>query len=680
MFKKNEAQELAVNTINGPVIVVSCPGSGKTTTLIRRIHNIIESGAAPESILMVTFSNSAADDMRARYAQMYGSNPGVRFMTIHSLCYNILRISAGYTRKDAVITGNDAFSFILDRIKNIPDISDPATTAREILEDISYMKNTDSNMLSFKPKSCEKKTFEYIYRVYEKEKLDLGKLDYDDMLVRCRALLRDNPDVLKKYRKMFRYIQCDEYQDTNKVQRDILYMLAGKSANICVVGDDDQSIYRFRGADSSIMMGFTDDFREKSPKKIMMSTNYRSAGKIVEMADSCIKFNRVRFEKKFISERGRNGENGSVEYKSGIKPQVQITDIVQRIRKAHEKGVPYKDMAILFRINRQAAMPVQALSAEKIPFNSTEKVKSLYDGWMFEDIRAYVYLSMGRNTEDNLIKIINRPNRYLKASAFVGVPFTTDGMLSAIDYLDREAGWRKTSAEKSLLKLMNCFGPGKITLDSSPEKLFRKLMDGPEGIGYDKYIKSTARFTQKDPQDLMDEFATLEADAMKFDSIGGWFAHAEKIKRIVSENNKKNDKEGVVISTMHKSKGLEWKYVFIISVNDGNIPSREAVTDSDLEEERRLLYVAMTRAKDNLVIYNTGPESPFMIQTMNALQLRSAPAVRKKLAGSPVRHRGYGDGVIKGYTRNKVIIIFDEVGEKQFKFPDAFVQGYLEYI
>ena len=260
------------------------------------------------------------------------------------------------------------------------------------------------------------------------------------------------------------------------------------------------------------------------------------------------------------------------------------------------------------------------------------------------------------------------------------MPFTTDGMLSAIDYLDREAGWRKTSAEKSLLKLMNCFGPGKITLDSSPEKLFRKLMDGPEGIGYDKYIKSTARFTQKDPQDLMDEFATLEADAMKFDSIGGWFAHAEKIKRIVSENNKKNDKEGVVISTMHKSKGLEWKYVFIISVNDGNIPSREAVTDSDLEEERRLLYVAMTRAKDNLVIYNTGPESPFMIQTMNALQLRSAPAVRKKLAGSPVRHRGYGDGVIKGYTRNKVIIIFDEVGEKQFKFPDAFVQGYLEYI
>ena len=134
-----------------------------------------------------------------------------------------------------------------------------------------------------------------------------------------------------------------------------------------MVGDDDQSIYRFRGADSSIMMGFTDDFREKSPKKIMMSTNYRSAGKIVEMADSCIKFNRVRFEKKFISERGRSGENGSVEYKSGIKPQVQITDIVQRIREAHEKGVPYKDMAILFRINRQAAMPVQALSEQRRP-------------------------------------------------------------------------------------------------------------------------------------------------------------------------------------------------------------------------------------------------------------------------------------------------------------------------
>ena len=674
----NRAQEEAIGAINGPVMVVSCPGSGKTTTLIRRIHNMISSGIRPSGILMVTFTKAAADDMRSRYISMYGENPGITFATIHSLCFHILKVDGGYDRKDVVYGENEKLGFILDRVQNFPEIGDAFEAAKDIADEISFIKNTDADIENYTPKSCEKKTFVHVYRAYEKEKFELGKIDFDDMLVRCRDLLTDRPDILAKWQRTFSHIQCDEYQDTNRIQMDILYMLAGDRANLCVVGDDDQSIYGFRGAESSIMLGFEEDFAGKAPKKIMMSTNYRSAQTIVDYADACIQFNRKRFRKEFISERGKSGEIGTVEYKKVTKQKTQFDDIINVIKDAHEKGVPYKEMAILFRKNSQASSAVQALSEAGIPFCSTESPKSVYDGWIFRDIKAYADLSMGKDEESNLLYVLNKPNRYLRSAMFKGAEFTADGMMKALSYLEGDPQWKRVQAEKNVLTMLNCFGRGKITRDTPSEKLFAKLK-GPGSVRYDRHISNFAKFRMRDQREVTEEFAALEEDAKKYGTVGAWFEHAERVRRIMRENSKKNDRNGVAVTTMHKSKGLEWKYVFVIGVNDGIVPIRDAVTETEMEEERRLLYVAMTRAKDNLYIYSTGEESLFMEQTKTAMDRKTKPKIKKRLAGAPVKHRLYGNGKVKGYTRDKILITFEDGKDRQFVFPDAVRDGIVEY-
>lgn len=679
IFKPNDAQEEAVNSIDGPVLVVSCPGSGKTTTLIRRINNLTRSGVPANKILMVTFSRAAALDMKKRYEQIYGENSGVAFFTIHALCLAILCVYGGYDRDNCLFHENDRNTLILEHIRNNPNIGDAFSTAREISSDISYMKNIDVPLSEFMPRSCDKKLFDEVYGIYEKEKDSQNKLDYDDMLLRCRDLLHRRPDILEKVRARFSHIQCDEYQDTNRVQWNILKMIAGPKPNICVVGDDDQSIYRFRGADSDIMLGFMEEMKDKNPKMIMMSENYRSAPEITEMADACIRFNRKRFSKDIISDRGKHGEKGLVEYKKGLSPQAQMQEVVRNIRAAHDAGIPYWEMAVLFRTNRQAEAPVQTLAAEDIPFNSTETVKTIYDSWMFEDIQSYVFLSMGMDTRDNLLRILNRPNRYLRGAVFSSIPYTYDEVISALKKSMRnEPEWKRSDTERKVKRLLRCFGPGRAGLNMSPKELFERLT-GNEGIGYDRYVRDTARFTKKDERDLLDSFALLRYEAEKFQTVKEWFEHADKIRRIARANNEKNNKEGVVIATMHRAKGLEWKVVFIINVNEGTIPSREAESPADIEEERRLLYVAMTRAKDRLYIYNTGAESQFMMQTENTLRVMHQPKIVKKLAGAGVLHRAYGKGKVRGYTGNTIIVVFDDGKERRFAFPDVFADKSLQY-
>ena len=680
-LKNNTAQETAIHTIHGPLIVVSCPGSGKTTTLVRRIHQMIEEGIEPSSILMVTFANAAARDMGEKYVKMYGSNPGITFATIHSLCFNILIRDGGYT-KDSIVTEREKQDYFFMRLKNMPNVSDPWNLTRDMITEMSKMKNTCACLAEYEPSCCEKKTFDWLVAQYDEENREAGKLDFDDMLIRCRDLFRSQPEVLSKWRSTFRYIQCDEYQDTNSVQRDILYMLAGDSANLCVVGDDDQAIYGFRGSDSSIMMRFAEDFQSHGAKTVMMSTNYRCAGNIVDLADACITHNKKRFPKDFISERGNSGEKGSALYKITKTGNGQMQDIVSAIRRLHDSGTEYRDMAILFRNNKQAVLPVQALSAQDIPFYSTERIRSIYDEWMFEDIRSYAELSMGRDVQKNMARVLNRPNRFLKTSAFRDASYDTQGMLSSIDYLkaDGVPEWRYVQAQKSIFDWMNAFGPGRITPGTPTSVLFSKLTSKTGSIHYDKYITQTARFMRQDPAELHDQFELLKEDAIAYGTVGKWFAHAAQVSHLMRQENEKRDRNGVCITTMHKSKGREWKAVFVIGVNEGTIPARECVTPDEIEEERRLLYVAMTRAKDYLCVYSSGAPSRLMTQTMEALKEKKAPKVPKKLAGAPVKHHTYGPGKILSYSGKYVNVSFEDGSTHKFGFPDAFRNGHLEYV
>ena len=607
MFKENKAQIDVINTITGPVIVISCPGSGKTTTLIRRIRRMIEQGINPANIIMVTFTNNAANDMRERYKAMYGDNPGVLFCTIHSLCYNILKME-GYTC--SLFEEREKWGFIYGLVKGNSHVGDPHSVTTAVITEISSVKNNDIPLGSYEPTSCDRALFLGLFKRYEEEKEKNNKIDYDDMLLICRRLLIENKDIRERWQWRFRYIQCDEYQDVNTVQRDILYALAGDSANLCVVGDDDQSIYRFRGARSSIMMNFMDDFREKSPKMFMMSTNYRSGQSIVDAADACISYNKVRFKKDFISERGKCGFNGLVKYRARMRSKDdEFCDILKIIQEKHREGVPYNEMAILFRINRQALIPVQKLSASGIPYSSTEKVESVYDQWLFKDILAYIELGMGIDTRNNMLRVLNRPNRYFSKKDFENTEYNAGSMLNAVrKYSNRH--WKYNQAVHDISRWLTHFGQGKITADTPCLSLFKNLAI----TGYDKCIGDTAKYQGEEAKEAKEKYEQLKEDALKCGTVGKWLEHAKKEKEIIKRFNVKNTKDGVVVSTLHKSKGQEWKIVFLIDVDEELIPYVKAKAPEEIEEERRLLYVGMTRAKDELHIYSCVPSS-FMIET-----------------------------------------------------------------
>ena len=680
---ENLSQDKAIDTINGPLIVVSCPGSGKTTTMLRRIRNMIEKGVDPRRIIMVTFTVNAADEMKTKYQRMYGEPPaGVTFATLHAMCLGIMK-RAGLETK--LFSEEDKREFMMGAMGYYGSyIDDRFDMAVQLLQEFSAMRNREISPKDYEPKCCEKEFYLEMYNRYDEEKKAGGRIDFDDMIVIVRDYLRQNPDFLRECQQQYDYIQCDEYQDTNSIQRDILYMLAGDKANLCVVGDDDQAIYRFRGTDSSIMMNFSSDFESRGKKceVVKMEVNYRCKQKIVDMASACISFNRKKNKKNFISEKGKADSiegRGRAEYIKTKSAAEETKRAVEIIKARHESGVPYSRMAVLYRKNRQATLPAQYLSAEGIPYCTNDRLVCVYDEWMFRDIRAYAEMSMGICVDENKMRVLNRPSRYFSPQVFRRLPFTAEGMLSGIEVKKDGEEWKNRAAEKNVFEWLNNFGPGKVSPDDPPSKLFRGLT-GTGSVHYDKYIRDRAKFKNEDLAELMSQFGDLKNEAGRFSTISEWFAHADRIRRMVASDRKKNDRNGVRLSTIHGAKGLEWDTVIVIGVNQNNIPGKRAETDDDIEEERRILYVAMTRAENELYITGYGQESRFMIQTNEALKELYSPVVPKKLRGTRVVNTKYGEGKIQGYTKDRVLVEYREHGIKKYRFPDAFIKGYLRYV
>ena len=700
-LKPNKAQDLAISTLMGPVILISCPGSGKTTTLVRRIHHMIESGIDPDRILMVTFTNAAAAEMKIKYQKLFSVYaPSVHMMTIHSLCFNILRMEGIYTL-DSLYSEQEKRDYFFNGLKRLSWVNDAWELSQSIMTEISIIKNNYIDIDTYIPTSCEKNTFRKIMRSYEKRKETLGKIDFDDMLLKCLELLESDVRIRDRWQDRFDYIQCDEYQDTNRIQRDILYLLSGQHRNLCVVGDDDQSIYMFRGARPEIMLEFPEDFANAC--SISMSTNYRSGQSIVDMASRLIAMNRHRFPKDFISERGSHGENGLSIYKKCKTHSTQMDFVMKTIKKRHAEGIPYHEMAIIFRTNKQARAPVSLLARDDLPFFTTETVSSVYDGWMFRGIAAYIRLATGTGSRDDMLYVLNRPNRFLQESAFVQCEYSTKSLLAAAGYLRKDEEWKYRAAEKSIRTWMRNFGPGTLEMTDSPELVFEKLAD-PLGIDYDDYLLSYAKFRNFDEKEIQEEFKNLRKEASAFDTIEEWLRYARSESIRIREAAGKKDKSGVVITTMHKAKGLEWDTVFVIDVNENVIPHKNATGSiKEVEEERRLLYVAMTRAKNALYVLCSGKESPFMKQMKAALEKeeekRRRDELEKKLdeeikarkadgeaydpkedpvAGLCVRHRNFGKGYVVSADEEKgrITVRFADK-ERAFMYPQAFERGFL---
>lgn len=678
MLKENKSQQAVINCIDGPVMVIACPGSGKTTTLLNRIHNMAEQGIPEQNILMVTFTRNAAEEMKTRYINQYGEESRVTFKTIHSLCFSILRQSGLYQASD-IISEDEEREFIYNQLCSGRNyIEDSYDIVKNIINEISSIKNNYTPLENYEASSCETEIFLSIYENYQNMLKDNHKIDYDEMMLEAEYILKNKKGLLEAYQEKFRYIQCDEYQDTNPIQKNILYMLADKYKNICVVGDDDQSIYGFRGAKPGIMFDFQKDF--PGCKVFDISTNYRSGQKIVDIASELIKKNNKRFDKQFISDRGRNGFAGDYSYMVFNNKTEEMDFVVKMIKELHLNDAEYSEIAILFRTNNLAQEPMEALLKHNIPFRSTEKVKSVYDKWIFMLLKSYLCLSLGKWKQKYINDVIAKPNKYLKISAFKDCPFTEEDMLNKLSYMDDESkpSWQIERAKEDIKKIFRVFEPGRFKEDSPPIELIKAL----EYLGIDEAIKERAKKRHEEVEETRMELAALSFDAARFRTVKEWLQYAKKDReKIAKINELRTSKDGVNVMTMHSSKGCEWEHVFVIEANQNIIPHRNCLgTDEEIEEERRLLYVALTRAKDGLYVLSSGVPSPFMEEIMMERKKRkiASTKVKKPEDGDIFVSIKYGIGVFQGWERQNIMLIKFVQTIRKFEFPDAIEQGFLK--
>ena len=590
MMLENKAQEEAIHTVNKQVLVIACPGSGKTTTLLRRIHYMVtEAGISAAQILMITFTKAAADEMNKRYVSMYGDNPGVTFATIHSLCFSIVK---KYGKKNvSVLSDIEIYNYFNYRVKYLDQINDKDNFVADVILDISVMKNNMISLSDYEPACTDnKELFASLYTGYEKYKEKESKVDFDDMLVMAKDILDNEPEVLLYLKNRYSYIQVDEYQDTNYIQRDIIYKLAGKEGNLAVVGDDDQSIYMFRGARPEIMLNFSKDYPEC--KVIHMSTNYRSLKEIIKTADHVVKHNSQMFAKDFY---GAREEKGKVFFRNYLNNTSQLGGVLHKVRELLEQGVKPEQIAILYRTNKESMPFAEYFMREKIPFQCNERLKSKYHHWIFQDIQAYWKLSRGKKDKISFQRILNHPNRYFYGKAFHSV----DPNLSSL----KQAVWEQKGGvhwqlQKGLENAETLFQHFKILNTFSKPEVFMNYLY--KATGYNDYLKEYAKLRKLDVKELTVVWNNLLDEAKLYGSWDAWGRYIVAYNRQLQQANK--SKDGITLSTMHRAKGLEWDYVFIINCVDGTIPHSNAMTPEEIEEERRLFYVAMTRAKDFLYL------------------------------------------------------------------------------
>lgn len=590
MMLENKAQEEAIHTVNKQVLVIACPGSGKTTTLLRRIHYMVtEAGISAAQILMITFTKAAADEMNKRYVSMYGDNPGVTFATIHSLCFSIVK---KYGKKNvSVLSDIEIYNYFNYRVKYLDQINDKDNFVADVILDISVMKNNMISLSDYEPACTDnKELFASLYTGYEKYKEKESKVDFDDMLVMAKDILDNEPEVLLYLKNRYSYIQVDEYQDTNYIQRDIIYKLAGKEGNLAVVGDDDQSIYMFRGARPEIMLNFSKDYPEC--KVIHMSTNYRSLKEIIKTADHVVKHNSQRFAKDFY---GARQEKGKVFFRNYLNNTSQLGGVLHKVRELLDQGVKPEQIAILYRTNKESMPFAEYFMREKIPFQCNERLKSKYHHWIFQDIQAYWKLSRGKKDKISFQRILNHPNRYFYGKAFHSV----DPNLSSL----KQAVWEQKGGvhwqlQKGLENAETLFQHFKILNTFSKPEVFMNYLY--KATGYNDYLKEYAKLRKLDVKELTVVWNNLLDEAKLYGSWDVWGRYIVAYNRQLQQANK--SKDGITLSTMHRAKGLEWDYVFIINCVDGTIPHSNAMTPEEIEEERRLFYVAMTRAKDFLYL------------------------------------------------------------------------------
>ena len=586
----NHAQTEEVAHNKGPCMVLAGPGSGKTLTIAKRIEYLImKHKVRPEEILVITFTKYAAWEMKNRTRSICGpSSYAVTFGTFHGIYYGILKWAYRLNQSN-LLSDEEKYRILREILPGIdwdqePEADEEKDYLQELAIEIGNVKNNCMDIEEYEPVKYTTEKFRKLYRTYEETKKKYRKIDFEDMLIQCRDLFMKRPDILKKWQEKFQYILVDEFQDVNQAQYDVVRMLAAPQDNLFVVGDDDQSVYGFRGAKPGIMMEFMKDYPKA--RRILLDVNYRSSGYIVKGALRVIGNNKIRFEKKIEAFR-KPDETVHVQE---VKDPVQEAEyVLERIREYREKGVSYTEMAILYRTNVDARAMSELMTEYQIPFVMKEHLNNIYEHFIALDMISYLRLSQGEYDRKYFLQIANRPNRYLTRESMK----TGNVSYESLRRYYRDKDWMVDRIDQLEWDM-------KMICDKTPYAAIQYIR---KRMGYDEFLKEYAAYRKIPSEDLFEVLEEIWQNSKGYGTIKEWFEHIESYGKMLKEQNKKNgEKEGVNLMTMHAAKGLEFDTVFVIEANEGSCPYKKATADEEIEEERRLFYVAMTRAKRKLVI------------------------------------------------------------------------------
>ena len=584
-MKLSKIQLDAVRVTEGPALIIAGPGSGKTTVLTNRIKFLIEEHkVAPEEILVITFSKAAALEMRTRfYSMCEDSFYPVTFGTFHSVFFQIIHTQYHYNTSH-ILTLQKKRELMRLALKRSRIIDYPENELVDtLLKEVAYYKNTNESADFKSDTNINSEMWKIAYKQYRDLQIAENKIDFEDMLLIVRNLFRKNREVLTQYQSRYKYILIDEYQDINDIQYDCVRMLAGDRANLWVCGDDDQSIYGFRGANPKIMLSFTNDYPNATVVKL--TDHYRSSKRIVEAAGKVIAENRNRFNKDI---RGMGADGIPVELIHTKDEEEEDSRILEMINNTDK---PYTDIAILLRTNIQATRFADLLRRNDIPYSIKDSVVNPFMNAFFFDCLYYLRLRDSMVSQSDfsirdLLRILNKPSRYLRSDLI------NTGAKCLDEVIESLSGNLMYSQPLKVLKVQL----------RSMEKMdmYESINFIRKGIGYDNYMK--LRLMNRDRfSEYMENMNWIQDMAKTCDDLNELIYLSEHYEEMV-KGNENAAGEGVHLMTYHGSKGLEFDTVILPRINEGVVPGNRSRDTESIEEERRMFYVAMTRAKNRLII------------------------------------------------------------------------------
>lgn len=590
-LKLKENQLIATTHKDGPMMVLAGPGSGKTTVITYRIKYLtLRCNIDPSSILVISFTKASQIEMKNRYVKLFGDKENVNFSTFHSFFYRVLNSYYNYSI-DNILKEFEQRDVIKNIVKHKKiSIEEEDNFISNILSEMGLVKNNILDIKHYNSVNISSDLFKEIYMAYEDYKQKYNKIDFDDMLIKCYNLISENKNILYRLQQKYKYILIDEFQDINKVQFESIKLIAMPENNIFVVGDDDQSIYKFRGADPEFLLSFPKVY--KDTKKIILNTNHRSTDEIICFCNRVISQNKLRYTKDIIGD-GKNGVVPLLFFPKDITDEAY--KVSEKIKVIINEGGSFRETAVLYRNNIQSRSFIDAFRLYNIPFHVKDEVPSIYDHWIAKDLLAYFKLALDINNNECFERIINKPKRYIGLNIISSAKkIKGDSLFEKLFKVDNLNKW----TYKNLYELKTTLLELKTKNPYIAIKYLRKI------TGYDDYIRSFSEYLGVSAKGMFEVLEELQEAGKSFNTLDQYIENAKEMIQIQKNQKvdlKNLDLDSVTLSTLHSAKGLEYDNVFVTSVVEGVIPS-EKTKESDIEEECRLLYVGMTRARYNLFI------------------------------------------------------------------------------